>query len=107
MPDEVSTLHEGGGDMEPREVAGAWLAGVGILATCLVALTGLSGDGEVDRQGARQYREAPVREGLPRSWFEVTGSLPVKMSFDGDPDHDDETAEIEWPDPPDLLSAAD
>jgi hypothetical protein len=43
---------------------------------------------------------APARTGLPRSWFEMTGSLPSAIVVDSD--LDDGALEIDPPDPSDF-----
>jgi hypothetical protein len=60
-----------------------------VFSLCLGVLSYLTGSSETVGAGAQAYYYmAPVREGLPRTWFEATGSLlPVPLA---DNDYDDE-----------------
>ena len=89
--------------MDMKQVAGAWIAAVVMCSLCLGVLSYLTESSET--VGAQTSYMAPVRAGLPRSWFEATGSLPsVPVA---DTDYDDGDWENNQPDFSDFDLAFD
>jgi hypothetical protein len=93
----MEMLHRGGSDMDLKRVAGAWIAAAMILAVCLGVLSYLPGSGGSESASAQMNYTAPVRAGLPRSWYEATGSLPSETVANSD--LDDGAVEADPPDP--------
>jgi hypothetical protein len=95
--------------MEAKHVAGAWVAGVAILASCLASLSLLSSDSQANGQPAQVHHSAPMRISQSRNWLEATGSLPARTTLDHiyDDDDDDINAVIEPPIAADLFVAHD
>jgi hypothetical protein len=85
----MEMLHRGGSNMDMKQVAGAWIAAVVVFSLCLGVLSYLTGSSETVGAGAQTSYMAPVRVGLPRSWFEATGSLPSVPVADNDDDDGD------------------
>jgi hypothetical protein len=85
----MEMLHRGGSNMDMKQVAGAWIAAVVVFSLCLGVLPYLTGSSETVGAGAQTSYMAPVRAGLPRSWFEATGSLPSVPVADNDYDDGD------------------
>jgi len=91
--------------MDTKQVAGAWIAAVVVLSLCLGGLSHFSESYEPEGAGAQMIYTAPVRAGLPRTWFEATGSLPPEIIAPetiADIDYDDSDLEIDPPDPSDY-----
>ena len=65
----MEMLHRGGSNMDMKQVAGAWIAAVVMCSLCLGVLSYLTGSSETVGAGAQTSYMAPVRAGLPRSWF--------------------------------------
>jgi hypothetical protein len=82
-------LHRGGSNMDMKQVAGAWIAAVVVFSLCLGVLSHLTGSSETAGASAQTNYMAPVRERLPRTWFEATGSLPPEPVADSDYDDGD------------------
>ena len=72
--------------MDMKQVAGAWIAAVVVFSLCLGVLSYLTGSSETVGASAQTNYMAPVRAGLPRTWFEATGSLPPVPVADNDYD---------------------
>ena len=87
--------------MDMKQVASTWIAATVILTICLGVLSHLPGSGETEGASAQMNYTAPTRAALPRSWFEVTGSLPAATVAEtvADSDLDDGGLEIDPPDP--------
>jgi len=85
----MEMLHKGGSNMDMKQVAGAWIAAAVVFSLCLGVLSYLTGSSETVGAGAQTSYMAPVRAGLPRSWFEATGSLPSVPVADNDYDDGD------------------
>jgi hypothetical protein len=85
----MEMLHRGGSNMDMKQVVGAWIAAVVVCSLCLGVLSYLTVSGEIVGTSAQAYYMAPVREGLPRTWFEATGSLPPVPLADNDYDDED------------------
>jgi hypothetical protein len=96
----MEMLHRGGIDMDMKQVASTWIAATVILTICLGVLSHLPGSGETEGASAQMNYTAPTRAALPRSWFEMTGSLPSATVADSD--LDDGALEIDPPDPSDF-----
>jgi hypothetical protein len=60
-----------------------------VFSLCLGVLSYLTGSRETVSAGAQTNYMAPVRERLPRTWFEATGSLPLEPVVDSDYDGGD------------------
>jgi hypothetical protein len=85
----MEMLHRGGSNMDMKQVAGAWIAAVVVFSLCLGVLSYLTGSSETVGASAQTNYMAPVRAGLPRMWFEATGSLPPVPVADNDYDDGD------------------
>jgi hypothetical protein len=86
--------------MDFKRVAGAWIAAAVILVACLGVLSYLPGSAGTEGAISQMNYTAPVRAGLPRSWYEATGSLPSEAVADSDLDDGD--VEVDPPDPSDF-----
>jgi hypothetical protein len=85
----MEMLHRGGSNMDMKQVAGAWIAAVVVFSLCLGVLSYLTGSSETVGASAQTNYMAPVRAGLPRTWFEATGSLPPVPVADNNYDDGD------------------
>ena len=74
--------------MDMKQVVGAWIAAVVVFGLCLGVLSHSTGSSETVGAGARANYMAPVREVMPRTWFEATGSLPLVPFADHEYDND-------------------
>jgi hypothetical protein len=91
--------------MDMKQVVGAWIAAVVVFGLCLGVLSHSTGSSETVGAGARANYMAPVRDGLPRTWFEATGSLPPVPLADND--YDDDNRDSNQPDFSDFDLAFD
>ncbi len=75
--------------MDMKQFAGAWIAAVVMCSLCLGVLSYFTGSSETVGASAQTNYKAPDRAGLPRTWFEATGSLPsVPIADNGYDDGD-------------------
>ena len=101
----MEMLHKGGSNMDMKQVAGAWIAAAVVFSLCLGVLSYLTGSSEAVGASTQTSYMAPVRAGLPRSWFEATGSLPSVPVADND--YDDDNRDSNQPDFSDFDLAFD
>ena len=82
-----------------KQVAGAWIAAAVVFSLCLGVLSYLTGSSEAVGASTQTSYMAPVRAGLPRTWFEATGSLPsVPIADNGYDDGDWENTQPDFSD---------
>jgi hypothetical protein len=86
----MEMLHRGGGsNMDMKQVAGAWIAAVVVFSLCLGVLSYLTGSSEAVDASTQTSYMAPGGAGLPRTWFEATGSLSSVPNADNGYDDGD------------------